>query len=79
MIAFLAALPAFIQSLPAMFQLAVKFMALAEKIIAWAERNNLHSWFGEVEGAIDALENAKDPISKQKAARGLSDIVRKLG
>lgn len=79
MVAFLAALPAFIQSLPYLFQVALKVMNLLEKFILWTEKREFNAWLSECEKVIDTLDSAKTPEEKRSAARGMVDLIRKLG
>lgn len=79
MAAFIAALPAFIMALPDMMAIGAKMMTLVMRFMDWVDKNGVEKWMEEVEGAINALEGAKTSDEKLKAARGLSDVFRKLG
>lgn len=68
----LAALPEFLKALPALIQLLLKFMLLVEKL-------GTSKWLADCEATIDKLDTAKTPEQKRDAARGMVDLIRKLG
>jgi hypothetical protein len=78
-LALLTALPAFIQALPYIFQVTLKIMTLFEKLIDWTQRRDFNNWLSECEKTIDKLDQAQTAEEKRAAARGIVDLIRKLG
>lgn len=70
---------AFFNALPAFIQLLSQLGSVIQRLMQVAETNNINKWIADLEKSIDAIENAKNPEEKLNGAKGLVDVIHRLG
>jgi hypothetical protein len=75
----LAALPAFLLALPRLCEVLLRLISICERLISWSKEKALLQWIDDLEATLDKLDKAQTPEEKRTAARGMVDLIRKLG
>lgn len=63
----------------ALLQALPEIIRIVGKLVDMIGKNQLKGFLSDCEVMIDQLKAAKTPEEKQNAARGMSDLISKLG